>query len=370
MTTLSPTRYSEKTNSTFFEAAELLVTLDYEVVREKRWLVVPGALQAHLTAKLAGGTTIIAHSYEIPRDRRVGDEITALERGLYKFVDEVVRAAAQLKALEAAQRAVTAVEDEHLFEGAREETAAKRVAGDDADAARGSTELDTLIDRLLMAVRHLTNITSLTREGLHAYQSDRSEALANIWRASSLTAAVRVHGVLQAVEAFVRHEADSTDDLRQLRLRTREHLFAVRQQPELREVITPERVEIIVAEAVPEFLALKKRYDEVSKMPKNIFEHTIGSFFGGGFAGFFAIDLIGESVLSSLLNTSIDLPGFAIGAVVTFVWPYMRGGYGWFVRERWLDRKKESVLRRLSKLLDVPPPARDRRMYLESGGEG
>jgi len=357
MDTLSPTRYSGKTNSTFFEAGQLLITVSYELVQEKRFFVLPGSVRARIEASIGGGPAVAEHVYEIPRDRHVGDEITAVERGLYKFIDEVVRAAAQLQALEVTERAVAALEDEHLFEIESRADVARGEGSSRGKASAHVERLGRLVDRTLTAVRHLTNVTSLTREGLRAYQDDRSQALTDIWRASSLTSAIRVQGVLQAVEAFVRHEAESTTDVKRLMYRTREHLLALRRrQPELREAITPERVEIIVADGVPEFLRLKQRYDDVARVPTDIVGHAFGSFFGGGIAGIFTLDFIGEHVLEGLIGAPVDLPGFAIGAAVAFLWPYLRGAHGWFMRERWLERKREKVLQRLGRRLELSLP--------------
>ena len=71
--------------------------------------------------------------------------------------------------------------------------------------------VEELADRVITAVRHLTNVTSLTREGLEAYQRDRSHALAEVLESTSLTSSVRVQGVLQAVEAFLHFEVESRE---------------------------------------------------------------------------------------------------------------------------------------------------------------
>ena len=80
MTTLVPIRYSDKNNSTFFDVAGLLITIDYEVSSHKRMFVLPGSVTARVEAR-TGGDSTIGHEYEIPRSLRVGGEIGHVERG-------------------------------------------------------------------------------------------------------------------------------------------------------------------------------------------------------------------------------------------------------------------------------------------------
>lgn len=50
MTTLRPTRYADRDNSTFFEAAGDLITISYRVRRRKRLLVLPSPAQVRVEA--------------------------------------------------------------------------------------------------------------------------------------------------------------------------------------------------------------------------------------------------------------------------------------------------------------------------------
>lgn len=355
MTELIPSRYSDRSSSTFFDVAGLLVTIEYEVTTKKTMFVLPGATVACLSASVGDSDVNISHQYEIPRGYWVGGEIAHIERGIYGFMDEVVRTAVQLKALESAEREVEAAEAEHLyFEGA--------ILRDDSSGAslRARAQADLLaelVSRVITAVQHLTNITSLGRRGLEEYQRDRSQALERVTQSESFSSALRVHDVLQAVEAFLRYEAEGTTEVRALRERTLDYLDVLeRRHSGASPALTHEQSHIIVNEFVPEFVKMRRKYEAAAAYPKNIIEHAVGSFFGGGIAGWFLLSFLGERVLEGLTGISIDIPGFSIGAVTSFAWPYLKSSFGLLTRERHYERRRQMLLARTSQRLNLTLP--------------
>lgn len=360
MTELIPSRYSDKNSSTFFEVAGLLITIEYEVIEEKRMLVFPGAIVGRLSARVGDSTAKIFHQYEIPRGHWVGGEIAHTERGLYGFMDEVIRAAVQLKALETAERDVEAAEAEHLFfEGAllRKDERGGVADGSSHRATAQVALLAELVSRVMTAVRHLTNITSLSRDGLEAYQRDRSQALERVTQSESFTSALRVHDILQAVEAFLRFEAEGTKDVQVLRERTLDYLDVLeRRHSGNSPAITHEQAHIIVNEFVPDFVKMRLKYETAAAYPKNIFEHAVGSFFGGGIAGWFILSFLGERVLEGLTGTSMNIPGFYIGAAVSFAWPYLQATFGLLMRDRHYENRRQSLLDKTSRRLNLALP--------------
>jgi len=115
MTTLRPTRYSDETNSTFFEIVGTLVSVRYEVEERKRYFVLRGPTLARVYVSIDDGASKHSHEYTLPASRRVGGEIAPVERGLYSFMDEVVRAAMQIRALEKSGKDLKALETQHLY---------------------------------------------------------------------------------------------------------------------------------------------------------------------------------------------------------------------------------------------------------------
>jgi Arc/MetJ-type ribon-helix-helix transcriptional regulator len=360
MAELIPSRYASQNSSTFFDVAGLLITIEYAVTSKKAFFVLPGTNLARLYARVGDSAPKITHQYEIPRSHWVGSEIAHVERGLYGFMDEVVRTAVQLKALESAERQVEAAEAEHLFfEGTiRRQSELEDIADGVPHRAAAQADLLTeLVGRVITAVRHLTNVTSLSREGLEAYQRDRSHALERVTQSKSFSSALRVHDILQAVEAFLRFEAEGTTEVQALRERTLDYLDLLeRRQPENAAALTHEQAHIIVNEFVPAFVKMRTKYEATAAYPKNIVEHAFGSFFGGGIAGWFTLSVLGEKVLEGLTGVSIDIPGFYIGAAVSFTWPYARAAFGFLVRERQYERRRRALLEKTRRRLKLALP--------------
>ncbi|MGD8698267.1 MAG: hypothetical protein PVJ43_03185 [Gemmatimonadales bacterium] len=360
MAELIPSRYAAKNSSTFFDVAGLLITIEYEVISKKALFLFSGDSVARLNARVGDSAPTISHQYEIPRSHWVGSEIAQVERGLYGFMDEVVRAAVQLKALESAERKVEAAEAEHLFfEGAISGSPKSDAVADDVPprASAEASLLRELVERVITAVRHLSNITSLSRAGLESYQRDRSQALERVTQSKSFSTALRVHDILQAVEAFLRFEAEGTTEVQALRERTLDYLDLLeRRQPGDTAALTHEQAHIIVNEFVPAFVKMRTKYEATAAYPKNIVEHAFGSFIGGGLAGWFTLSVLGERVLEGLTGASFDIPGFYIGAAVSFTWPYIRSALGFLVRERQYERRRQALLEKTSRRLDLALP--------------
>jgi hypothetical protein len=360
VTGLIPIRYAVKNNSTFFDVAGTLITIGYEVARRKRLFVLPGTVVATVQARIGDETAGIAHQYAIPRSQRVGSEIAHIERGLYGFMDEVIRTTVQARSLESAEKRVAAAEAEHLFFDpalASPDDADHGLASVREAAAAQARFISDLVARVVTAVRHLTNITSLTVDGLEAYQRDRSSVLKRAARSESLTVAAQTDDIIQTVEAFLDYESDGTADVEALQERTRDYLdYHLRRHtsPDLQ--LGSAQMRVIVNEYVPAFLKLKRKYDAAVSYPKDVAEHAIGSFFGGGFTGWISLSLFGEKILQELAGVYVDIPGWYIGAAVAFVWPYMRAAVAAFNRDKWYEKQRTRLLDRIARRLQLAAP--------------
>ncbi len=358
MTTLLPTVYAEKNRSTFFDVAGTLITVSYDLIERKRWFLFPSPALARVLINIGDGESLMSHEYSVPRNRRVGPEIAGVERGLYRLLDDAVCTTMQIKALEAAEREVQALEAEHLFEGGSGSGSREQPA--DAAAARRAWEqrlLEELIDRLITALRHVTNVTSLTPEGLEAHQRDRSQALERVVQSTTLASVLEAQGVLSAVETFLAHEVETTTDVNVLRDRTLDYLERLHERSGRgAPALSYPQAHIITNEFVPAFVEMKKEYDAASSVPSNIVEHAFGSFFGGGIAGWLTLSLFGEAVIRGLTGMYVDIPGWYIGAAVAFVWPYLKASLGMTRRERQYEKRRQKLLRRLGKRLELVWP--------------
>ncbi|MGD2152644.1 MAG: hypothetical protein PVG79_05205 [Gemmatimonadales bacterium] len=362
MTRLLPTVYSDKNNSTFFDVGGTLITVGYEVIERKRWFLLPAPSLARIEINVGDGASVMSYEYSVPRTRRVGPEITGVERGLYSLLDEAVRATMQAKVLEDAEREVRALEIEHLFEGG---SAAHESIGD-AAATRKARErklLDELVDRLITAVRHVTNVTSLTAEGLEAHQADRGRALEKVVQSTSLASVLEAQGVLAAVETFLDYELESTTDVNTLRERTLGYLDRLRvTSGDALPAISYEQAHIIANEFVPAYVVMKRKYDAAAAVPSDILGHAFGSFFGGGITGWLTLSVFGEHVIRNLAGVYVDIPGWYIGAGVAFVWPYLKAAKGALTREKRFEKRRQRLLQRLTRRLGLVWPEGGRRL--------
>ncbi len=358
MTTLRPTRYSDQPGSTFFEVAGTLVSIRYEAVERSRYLVLRGSPLAGVHVSIDDGAAVLTHEYALPGNRKVGGEIGAIERGLYSFMDEVVRAAMQIRALERTEKDVRALEAEHLYREGSEAQGQLEIS-DPVGAWRSAEDrvLDELTNRLITAISHVTNVTSLTREGLDAYQGDRNTALERVLESKSATAGLRVQGVLQALSGYLSHDVDPQAEPATVKERALDYLaYVERRRKGDTPTLSDEQAHIIVNEFVPAYMKLKRKHEAAVAFPSNIVENAVGSFFGGGIAGFIVIDLFGESIIEGLTGVSINLPGWWIGAGVEFVRPYLRATYARRVSGEQYERKRQELLERMTRRLQLHWP--------------
>ncbi|UCC74702.1 MAG: hypothetical protein JSV86_09175 [Gemmatimonadota bacterium] len=356
MTRLLPTAYSDKNNSTFFDVGGTLITVGYEVIERKRWFLIPGPSLARVEINVGDGESVMSYEYSVPRNRRVGPEIAAVERGLYSLLDNAVRTTMQMKVLEASEREVEALELEHLFEGG----SAARDSTHDAAGARRAREqelLSEVVDRLVTAIRHVTRVTSLTADGLEAHQRDRTHALERVVESTSLTSVLEAQGVLGAVEAFLAHEVETATDVNTLRERTLGYLDRLRETSgDAIPAIGYEQAHIITNEFVPAYVVMKRKYDAAAAVPSDVLGHAFGSFFGGGITGWLTLSVFGEAVIRNLTGVYLDIPGWYIGAAVAFIWPYIKAAIGMLTRDKKYEKRRQLLLRRLTKRLELVWP--------------
>ncbi len=103
-------------------------------------------------------------------------------------------------------------------------------------------------------------------------------------------------------------------------------------------------------------MELRRKYAGVASLPRDIVEHAFGSFFGGGIAGYLTLSLFAEAVIRGIAGVSLDIPGWYIGAAAAFVWPYIRGMYGLMTRDKWYERKREALIRKVNARLRLSWP--------------
>jgi hypothetical protein len=69
-----------------------------------------------------------------------------------------------------------------------------------------------------------------------------------------------------------------------------------------------------------------------------------------------ALSVFGESVVRNLTGMYVDIPGWYVGAAVAFVWPYIKAAFGMLTREKKYERRRQVLLQRLTKRLELVWP--------------
>ena len=354
MTTLRPTRYSDETNSTFFEIVGTLVSVRYEVEERNRYFVLRGTPLARVQVSVDDGASTHAHEYALPANRRVGGEIAPIERGLYSFMDEVVRAAMQIRALEKSGQDLKALEAQHLYHDI------ESLEDTDPVGAWRSAEQDVqdeLTNRLITAVSHVTGVTSLTREGLVGYQGNRNTALERVLESKSPTATLRAQGVLEAVAGYLDDDVDARAEKATVREKTLAYLGYIERRrtgdiPTLNDV----QAEIVLNDFVPAYMKLRRKQAAAIAFPGNIVEHAFGSFFGGGIMGWIVIDIFAEAVIRNITGVSLNLPGWWLGAAFEFGRPYVRAMHARLTSWERFERKRRELVDRTKRELELAWP--------------
>jgi hypothetical protein len=359
MTSLRPTRYSVRDDSTFFQVEGTLVSVRYHVEERRRWGVLPQPYRARLEIVVDDGAARLEQRYELPTSLKTGPELGPIERGLYGVIDEAIRTTMQLRAQESTEQAARRAESEHLFRD--EGVASPDPAGPTARRSPAvSTILGELSDKLVTAVRHVSKVTSLTTEGLAEYERGQAQSYERILQSTSPEATLHLHGALRSVASFLEHEVEDEEELDRLKERARDYLVVVEERENRSgPILNSSQRRAIIDDFVPAYAGMLREHRKAGRVP-GIVEHTLGSFFGGGISGFLVIDLFGESLIEGLAGIPVDLPGWWIGAGVAFLWPYLKLAHGLMTREDRLERKKERLLEKMDRQLDrvALPPVR------------
>jgi len=355
MTTLRPTRYSDETNSTFFEIVGTLVSVRYEVEERRRYGVFRGPTLAHVRVSIDDGASSHSHEYALPDNRRVGEEIAPIERGLYSFMDEVVRAAMQIRALEKSGEDLKALEADHLYRAN-----AEVLEDSDPVGAWRTTEQnvqDELTNRLITAVSHVTGVTSLTPEGLVGYQGNRNTAVERVLESKSPTATLKAQGVLEAVAAYLDDDVDARAKKETVREKTLAYLaYIERRRTGDRPMLIDEQAEIILNDFVPSYMKLRKKQAEAVAFPRNIVEHAFGSFIGGGIMGWIVIDIFAEAVIRNVTGIYVNFPGWWLGAAFEFGRPYVTAMHARLTSWERFERKRQELVDRTKRQLELAWP--------------
>lgn len=348
MKALYPAKYSDSENSTFFDVSGILLSVSYDVGRTRKYHLIPSTTTAKIKVNIDDGARVLTHQYRIPRTFRVGREIESVEDGLYGLMDEAIRSVVQMGRLDETRKEVNQAEDQYLFPEVKtfREYLATVETPEENGKAQEYQVWDEFVNQLIIAVQHVTYITSLSREGLEEYQERRARGLEQ-----ALSQDIPLYdpkALLQAVAGFLDSNTDIDVDIRVAQERTLSYLQLLEERETGSGVVRSRRDEIIANEFVVTYLRIRKERKHAVQLPDDIVDHAIGSFIEGGIKGLIVLSWIGGSVINAVFKTNYEIPGWYIGAGVQFLWPYIKAPFQLAARNRNYRRGLRSLQQSVS----------------------
>jgi len=344
MRDLYPTKYADSDNSTFFDVSGILLSVNYNVERGRKYHLIPSTTTAKIKVNIGDGTRVLTHQYKIPRTFRVGREIESIQDGLYGLMDETIRSVVQMRRLDETQKEVGQAEEQYLFpevKAFREYLATVEIPEENGKAQEYRV-WDEFVNQLVISVQHVTDITSLSREGFEEYQERRARSLKQ-----ALSQDIQFHdpkALLQAVADFLDLNTDTEVDIMVAQERTLSYLQLLEERETGSSVVRSRRDEVIANEFVVTYLRIRRDRTHAVQLPDDIVDHAIESFVEGGIKGLVVLSWIGESIINNILKENYEIPGWYIGAGVQFLWPYIKAPFQLAARNR-NYRKSLSSLR-------------------------
>jgi len=348
MRDLYPTKYADSENSTFFDVSGILLSVNYDVERRKKYNLIPSTTTAKIKVNIGDGARVLTHQYRIPRTFKVGREIESIQDGLYGLMDEVIRSVVQMRRLDETRKEVSQTEERYLFPEVKtfREYLTTVELPEENGKAQEYRVWDEFANQLVISVQHITDITSLSRGGFEEYQERRASSLKQ-----ALSQDIQIidpKALLQAVVDFLDSNTDIDVDIMVAQERTLSYLQLLEERETGSGVVRSRRNEVIANEFVVTYLRIRRDRTHAVQLPDDIVDHAIGSFVEGGIKGMVVLSWIGESIINSIFKTNYDVPGWYIGAGLQFLWPYIKAPYQLAARNRNYKRSLSSLRQAVS----------------------
>ncbi len=320
---LAPTRYGMKNDAMQLRIDDIVLNLQYSVEERMKYKFFQTDSLATITADIAEEVQVI-RSYAVPRDGRIKNEIETVENTLYSFIDESFRSVVQLKKAQATKDKAETLYDLCFNLDAKEVREYFLAVHDVSDEQKQAVyqQFDNLANDLVTTVSHLTNITSLTREGLENYQEKRGQSLALVLAGKGDLPQT----LLESVVHYLDFERTPQDEKTSLQLKLIDYLSSVAQTKQYGELSVAKATQLLT-EFVPWYLTnFKDSYKNKAVLPKDHIEHIVRNFFLGGVLGLVIIG-IPELVFNHIFQTHLSLPTWYIGAGYGISKPYVQYAY-------------------------------------------
>ncbi len=327
-----PREYSLSMDTVTIEVGDEVLVASYGIEQRTKGILRRQSNKANFQISFLNSGVGERFSFDIPKQSKVGDEFTAVENGIYSSLDLAIRGYIQSKSIELTGEGVSKLE-EGLISGNGADDALERYIS----TAINSEQIREVINKALVAARHVTKIPTISREGFQAYLEYR---LGIVNKVSLDTQEDIIEGVSNYIEATLHLGADE-DKVWQA---AREYLgrSGVSHKDSY--------LEIIHKDFVPQYTQLRHRKKKQDRYPEDILGHVIESTVEGGIAGWIGFGVL-EWLANGIFGTSINLPGFYIGTGLVFMAPYVRVTGQKLIGTSKIDRTIASLKDRTSRKL-------------------
>ncbi|MDP3990293.1 MAG: hypothetical protein Q8Q01_03745 [archaeon] len=301
--------YARSNKGTIFDLDRILLTsTGCDTKPNKNWIGRVRDYEANLSIEVES----IEYScpYTIPKDFKIGEELVPIENKIYLFINDILsdindnlekkKIENEVKSLEAA---ILEIPHDHLD-----------------DSLQWEMYEDKYVERLILSIKNVTGITSLSKKRFQEYRSLLSGQVKisqkdnkNEFDNTDITSQERLYNVVGFINTM------PTDTEGSLSNKVRQYLA--------NEPITEQDLDIIINQFVPSLLKINKNYSKLRRketIPTDISDHAFNSFLEGGLTGWITMSIFGESVINGILSTDIHIPGWYIGAGIYFALPYVR----------------------------------------------
>jgi len=373
MYAVRPLRYTAMPSTDYVTVTGYEFEVKLDVIQLKRLGMFDAGQEARLTLTSLDGQFTVEVRYPLPRDLRVGHELSTVERRIYAAVDELRMGVGQLRAV--------ALDREHLWQqdagwgqniADAEEEAELSLSLGLAPGARAESWDQLFIGRLLLAIRQVTKISSLSLTGYaeavnpqaptaHSGQKLVRQAQAVRPAPQIRTPAASWSDLAQAAADILLAVHKEGGNLHSARKRLLDYLAGW--AAGAAEVPSAQAVDFLIGSYAPAYLALRSE-PRKRKLPRSFLLHSLKSVVVGGLGGVLVIDIGLQIVLRDLFRLDVNYPGWSIGVAVTFFWPYVMALIPQGTGNRSLASREAALLRSAQDALSALP-AGEREEFLD-----
>jgi len=329
MNEIRPTKYASESNGSQFITESTSVAISYDVETNKRYGIIPQSRKAEIKINIDGDAETLSHSYTIPRNYLVKDgDFDDIGQGLYSLIDQIVRTVVQREKLDQLSDA-----KEEMYKDIKYHES--KGLGAKTESPDMQSIYNDALNNTLLSIAYVTGITSLTAEGFANYQSGETKLLSD-----SVKPGLTRENLIENLAAYLESSGRNTNT-RNAQSKGLNYLTSFNDS---NAEISGNEAQMIIENFVPSYSQLMAKKKRVKGLPKNIVNHFIEGFIGGGIAGWLCLSVVGEAIVNNIFNTNYEIPGWYIGAAIQIVRPYLTVPFVKRTKDKQIEDQKKALV--------------------------